>query len=134
MNDFEKCKIAYHEMRKKEKKFLIEFLKQNGYEVLNEKGGMGKRNYTSGSRLNKPYDLSNWMWVEARKNDLISLVSFQAFDVDPTSKNIHVLMDRIGVYNYNIYNPEEVFKNMVVTDIDLPFEKEDLNELLDYLV
>ena len=134
MDKFIECKNVYFEMRKEQKKILCDFLKQNGYEVLNEKGGMGISSYTSGNTFNKPYDLSNWMWIEVRRNDVFYFISFQAFDIDPSSKNVHVLMDRIGVYKYKKYSAKEAFENMVITDIDLPFGQDELKELIKYLV
>lgn len=38
--------------------------------------------------------------------------------------NIHVLMDRIGIYKYKNYVASEIIEKMVITNIELPFTEE----------
>lgn len=133
MNEFERAKNEYVMARNNERKRIISFLKENEFEVLNEFRGKGETRYTSGNRLNVPYDLSNWKWVEVKKGEWFYLISLQAFDRDPSSRNLHVLMDRIGVYKYEKYNSNEVLEKMKITDIELPMDKEKFDMLLDYL-
>lgn len=133
MSEFDIIKKEYVLARSNERKKIISVLKENGYEVLREFGGKGKTKYTSGNRLNVPYDLSNWKWIEAKKEGCFYFISLQAFDKDPSSGNLHVLMDRIGVYKYEKYNFNEVLEKMKTTDIDLPMDKEKFDMLLDYL-
>lgn len=133
MSEFDRIKNEYVMARNNERKKIISFLKENDFEVLSEFGGKGKTRYTSGNRLNVPYDLSNWKWIEAKKGGCFYFISLQAFDKDPSSGNLHVLMDRIGVYKYEKYNSNEVLEKMKTTDIDLPMDKEKFDMLLDYL-
>lgn len=133
MEDFIDIKEKYAEARNDERNNIIQFLKANGYTIISETGGKGCKNYTSKSTLKIPYDLSNWKWIETEKDNMCYLISFQAFDVDSSSGNHHVLMDRLGVYKYTKYNSKEAFENMVVTDIDLPMDDEKLLKLLEYL-
>lgn len=59
------------------------------------------------------------------------LLSLQAFEQDPYSKNYHVLMDRIGIYIYfpNSRNTADAIDRMLITDIDLPIDEEKLEKL-----
>lgn len=133
MEDFIAVKKKYEELRNVERNNMINFLKANGYTIIKGKGGKGCTNYTSKGTLKIPYDLSNWKWIETEKDNMRYLISFQAFDVDSSSGNHHVLMDRLGVYKYTKYNAKEAFENMAITDIDLPMDDEKLLKLLEYL-
>ena len=140
--DFQTIKNEYTKAREKEKRKIIDALKENKKlafltvenKVTNYpyKTGSGDINYTNRSTI-KPYDLSNWKWISVRAEELgvDFLVSLQAFDVDEDSKNTHVLMDRIGLYIHkkDRYNPKECFKNMINTGIDLPMNEEKLEKL-----
>lgn len=109
--------------------------------------GLGKGSSTYGKRrsykqLNPPYDLTNWKYVEVNKmyqidNDEIEVhyfISLQTFDRDPNSNNIHVLMDRIGIYAYvGKYRAEEAINNMKITDITLPLDNDKLEKLCEIL-
>ena len=132
MNNFIDSKNKYVELRNVERNNIIEFLKTNGY-CIKKAGGKGRKNYTSNNTLKIPYDLSNWKWIDAEKEDVCYLISLQAFDLDIISGNYHVLMDRLGVYKYTQYNSKEAFENMVITDIELPMNDEKMCKLLEYL-
>ncbi len=133
MNTFNEIKQKYSECRDLQRKLIINHLKNKGFEVLNEKGGKGKTNYTSSNKLEIPYDLSNWKWIDVKKENINYLISLQAFDKDYNTGNYHVLMDRLGVYTYEKYDAEKAFQNMVTLEIDLPIDDEKLNKLVLFL-
>ena len=111
--EFLKIKEAYKSARTEERKRIIDFItkkkdkegnyiftksKDKPYNTRNQySGGRGDKKYTSGSRLSRPYDLSNHMWIDLsyKGNDI--LISLQSFDIDPNSNNLHVLYDRVGI-------------------------------------
>ncbi len=133
MCDFRKCKDEYEKARNGEKKKLVEFLENKGFKVLNKGYGSGSKKYKAGGKLDVPYDLSNWKWVEIEKEGYTYLISLQPFDKDKKTGNIHVLMDRIGIYKYKEYSASEVIEKMVATNIELPLTEEKLNSLLTIL-
>lgn len=133
MNTFIKAKQQYNDCREAERKKIISYLKEEGFEILKERGGRGAKNYTAGKTLESPYDLSNWKWIEAAMDGINYCITLQAFDRDPNTGNRHVLMDRIGVYTYAKYNAEDAYKNMVTTEIDLPMDDEKLKMLVEFL-
>lgn len=133
MEDFIEIKAKYVELRSIERNNIIKFLEINGYTIINRRGGKGSKGYTSNNTLRVPYDLSNWKWIEVEKEGVYFIISFQAFDMDATSGNYHVLMDRLGVYKYTKYNAKEAFEDMIITDIDLPMNDEKMYKLLEYL-
>jgi len=130
---FDEIKKQYTKLREEEQKKIIAYLEDNGYSILNKGKGHGAENYNAHRHLEVPYDLSNWKWIDIKKNNQKWLISLQAFDVDSNTKNHHVLMDRIGIYKYEEYNAEEAFNNMVVTEIDLPMDEEKMEQLLKML-
>lgn len=137
--DFKDIRDLYENVREKEKHKIIQWLEDENYEVLNMNGekakrpnktGSGQKHYTSGNTI-KEFDLSNWKWISVEKNNLEYTISLQAFNVDPKTRNRHILMDRIGIYvcNYGEYNAEECFEKMQDTGIDLPMTEEKFTEL-----
>ena len=111
--DFLKIKEAYKSARTEEKKRIKDFLlskrdSDGNLIFLREKdatdtfvrtgGGYGKKHYSSGGTLSRPYDLSNHMWIDLKYKGNDILISLQSFDIDPNeNKNLHVLYDRIGI-------------------------------------
>ena len=111
--DFLKIKEAYKSARTEEKKRIKDFLlskrdSEGNLIFLKEKdatdtfvrtgGGYGKKHYSSGGTLSRPYDLSNHMWIDLNYKGNDILISLQSFDIDPNeNKNLHVLYDRIGI-------------------------------------
>ncbi|WP_295080538.1 hypothetical protein [Ruminococcus sp.] len=127
---FEEIKTEYVNAREKERKKIADYLKDNGYSVVGETGGKGRTNYKSGKNCIKPYDLSNWKWVEASKDGFNYFISLQAFDRDPGSGNYHALMDRIGICAYTgEYKEAHIASSMKISDIDLPLSETDLIKL-----
>lgn len=54
----------------------------------------------------------------------------QTFDYDPKTGNLHVLMDRIGIYVYgDNYSAVDARENMMITNIELPLNENKLKEL-----
>lgn len=66
----------------------------------------------------------------------------QSFDIDPCTKNIHILYDRIGIMfeEDNITKTKEnvevsnAFIKMKTTDWELPLSNKDLNDMIDYII
>lgn len=92
--------------------------------------------------MHPSFNLSNWKYIEAYKENHLHFISLQAFDVDPTSGNLHVLMDRLGIYKYAGCNLNDRKKNyvaydaltkMTVTDIELPLNDAKLDRLIEYM-
>ena len=135
INYFNTIKQQYVECREVERKIIVSRLKGEGYSKINQKdmdnrGGEGITEYTSGHQMKFCHNLSNWKWVECEKNGEIYLISLQSFDQNPNSKNHLVLMDRLGICKYKKYDPEAVFKNMTITEMELPMDKAKLDELV----
>lgn len=144
-NVFCAVKNAYTQIRLKEKEKLRLFLKENGFEVRQKNAGHGRSDYGR-THLEKLYDNTNWMWIEACRDNALYIISFQAFDQDPGSKNRHALMDRIGVYKYECdsfeaekkkktskYNADDAFERMQTSAYDLPLSAEDMRGLVDWM-
>ena len=69
------------------------------------------------------YDLSNWKWVCVKRNDVHFFISLQTFDKDLRTGNLHILMDRIGVYAYvGNYSSIDAQSKMMMTNIELPLD------------
>lgn len=150
IHPFLETKLQYNTLREEEKNRIIDSLNQNGYQNKNggpisHNSGKGIAEYTSGGKFNdKPYNLSNWKYVEAQKEILVLdengrqnslsvnyFISLQAFDIDPSSYNVHVLFDRIGIYVYTgKYIAKQAFFNMKTTKFELPLDEVDLEELI----
>lgn len=132
MKTFYEFKMKYNEMREIERVKLRDFLLQNGFSDVSLRGnaGKGRKKYTSGKRLSEPYDLSNWKYIEATYNNVHFFISFQPFEIDPCSHNIHSLTDRIGIYSYvGKYEVERALSNMKITDIELPLDDNKMKRL-----
>lgn len=105
---------------------IADHFEKHGYKV-NTRGSTGKgvKKYISGGQLNKPFNLSNWKWIEITKDDGREfLVSLQPPDKDPSSGNHHVLMDRIGVCSN---------EHWIISDIDLPMDERSLDALVEII-
>lgn len=129
--EFFELKDRYYQYRKNERddlsRYLRNFFKQNyedkKWKVMAKKG---ITEYTSGSRLKTKFNLSNWLWIDIDIDELKILLSFQSFDHDPKTGNLHILMDRIGLYVYSgEYSAVEAQTNMFITDIQLPLDNND---------
>ena len=161
--EFLKIKEAYKNARTEERKSIIDFItkkkdKEGNYLFTKSKdkpyttrnqylGGRGDQKYTSGSRLSRPYDLSNHMWIDLsyKGNDI--LISLQSFDIDPNSHNLHVLYDRIGIIFEkdeesddkdgkpdNELKVSDDFLKMETTNWELPLSEAEMEEMLDYII
>lgn len=129
---FEKVRAEYERQREQERVGLAAYLtthkeiKEAGLRVITfGNAGKGSEHYTSHGRI-PAYDLRNWKWVEVKGMEgFDAVISLNMPDIDPQTKNIHSLYDRIGV----IFSPEE----WVYTAIDLPLEdaeKEQIAQLV----
>lgn len=169
--EFLKIKEAYKSARTEERKSIIDFItkkkdekgnylftksKDKPYNTRNQySGGGGNKKYTSGSRLSRPYDLSNHMWIDLcyKGNDI--LISLQSFDIDPNNeKNLHVLYDRIGIIfgkdeesdnkdeesdnkdgkPDNELKVSDAFLKMETTNWELPLSEAEMDEMVDYII
>lgn len=129
--DFEEIKKMYNDARRKERNKISKFFRKHiDFETEEPAARQGIKEYTSGRRLVKKYDLSNWKWVCIKRNDVHFFISLQSFERDPKTGNLHVLMDRIGIYAYTgDYSPIEAQTKMMTTNIELPIDDIKLNEL-----
>ena len=135
---FNEIKTEYVNCREMERRAIRDHLVDRGFIVAkSSRAGKGVINYTSCGRLTKPYDLSNWKFIIAEKSGKKVFISLQAFDQDKHSRNHHVLDDRLGVYAYEVYSPEDAFSKMITTNIDLPMDEAkfaELDDLIDKLI
>lgn len=149
---FKTVKEQYVKVRENERRKIIDYLRdlrdENGNQLFSTaggeyryRGGSGIRSY--GGRRFKNFDLSNWKYVEAEYRGRYVLISLQSFEIEPTSGNLHVLYDRIGLLFekpiklkdlYNHPRVSDAFLKMKVTDWDLPLSDSDLKELTDYII
>lgn len=129
---FREIRNEYERQREQERVGLADYLTAHegiraaGLRVIiGGNAGKGSEYYTSHGRI-PAFDLRNWKWVEVKgAGDFDAVVSLNMPDIDPRTKNIHSLYDRIGV----IFSPEE----WVYTAIDLPLEdyqKEQIAQLI----
>lgn len=126
---FMETKEKYNWLRENERRKIISFMKEKGMKVSYQ-GGKGHFDYTNSGQLEKSYDLTNWKWVEMKKENKKIFISLQAFDKDKGSKNYHVLMDRIGVCVYDVEEKNPNYFNLMrMTSLELPLSESDLNEL-----
>lgn len=164
MDQFRLSKTFYNALREEERKIIIKHLKS--YRRADDtpvfkcsfSGGNGAPDY--GDRKTSPvfpaYDLTNWKYVEAVYNGIRVHISLQCFDVDPSSRNIHILNDRIGLYIYpqGTKNAKKVqmtyddplsgapkkisftdyILRMKVTPYELPLSKSDLDALAQTII
>ena len=159
--EFLKIKEAYKSARTEEKKrikaFLLSKRDSDGNLIfLKEKdgtdtfvqtsGGSGKPNYSSGGTFSRPYDLSNHMWIDLSYKGNDVLISLQSFDIDPNSKELHVVYDRIGILFeqskkipifkdcYTITKVSDAFLKMETTNWELPLSEADMEEMVNYII
>ncbi len=129
---FHHVKAAYEILREQERLGLAAYLAQHegikaaGLSVVTAKSaGKGHERYTAHGRI-PAFDLRNWKWVEVKGvGGFDAVISLNMPDIDPKTKNMHSLYDRIGL----IFSPEE----WVYTAIDLPLddvEKEQIAQLV----
>ena len=129
---FQEVKNEYERQREQERVALAAYLREHagirdaGLQVVTAgRAGKGSQHYTSYGQI-PAYDLRNWKWVEVRgMNGFNAVVSLNMLDIDPKTKNIHCLYDRIGV----IFSTED----WVCTGLDLPLEnaeKEQVAQLI----
>lgn len=124
-------KNKYNEARGDERNNISHFFSmQDDFETEKPAARAGVKKYTSGGRLMEEYDLSNWKWVCVKRKDVHFFISLQTFDRDPRTGNLHVLMDRIGIYAYvGNYSSIDAQTKMMMTNIELPMDDKKLNEL-----
>lgn len=129
--DYFEIKEMYNKVRTDEAQKIFNFFKNHkDFEVEKRAVSQGRRDYSSKRRLDKKYDLSNWKWICVKRNDVHFLISLQSFDRDPDTENLHVLMDRIGIYAYTgDYSPIDAQTKMMITNVELPINSNKLDEL-----
>lgn len=133
--DFSEIKKMYNEARGEQRNIISKFLRdQNDFETENIAARAGVKNYKSGGRMIVKHDLTNWKWLCVKRNGVNFVISLQTFDRDPHTGNLHVLMDRIGIYAYvGNYSPFDAQTKMIITNIELPLDEKKLNELYQIL-
>lgn len=132
---FEKSRNSYYAAREEQWLLLRDYFREKSdFQVTcSTAAGRGKRTYGSGDRLVPPYDLSNWRWLEMTHtpSKLVIFLSLQPFDIDPSSGNLHVLYDRIGIYVHPAEKKTraEALQKLMVTDLSLPLDASKLADL-----
>lgn len=136
--NFTDIKEAYVQNRREQWEQIRNYLaKQPGFTVpTTKRGGCGLRDYGGRGRLPRfstPYDLSDWQYIDVETEGMKYLISFQSFDLDPSSKEYHVLANRLGIYLYmqGRNKTSDAIHRMMVTQIDLPMDEKKLQELAD---
>jgi len=131
---YDKARNEYLNERKKQADIIVENLKQGGYETARRSSGIstyGKRSNPE-TRIDPPYDLRNWMWVSVKDKD--SGCSFNvllhSFDQDPSSKNYHVLVDRLSL-KCHYPKASKLTPDTTLTGLDLPLDEDALEKLMD---
>lgn len=120
---FEEVRNEYERQREEQRKTLAEYLsKHKGlheaglYVITGSKAGKGYEHYTAHGKIS-PFDLQNWKWVEVKnQKGFDCIISLNMLDIDPETRNIHSLYDRIGF----VLSPAP--EDWVYTDIDLPLD------------
>lgn len=102
LTDLRQVKRLYTKLRRAKRAEIIAALNNAAQEAGRSlkikdgnNAGQGITSYGK-SHLPKTYDLSNWQWIEAVCDDHLYIISLQAADTDPSSKNSHALFDRIS--------------------------------------
>ena len=149
-NLFESTKQNYTALRAFEQARIADEIKKievNGKKLFTKTNNMvrhGHKNYSSGKKLFPHYDNSNWKYIEATTEDGVTVhISLQTFDIDPNSRNIHVLFDRIGIYRYEQGKKEadkiepvsvrDYFYKMTTTKFELPLSDKELRQLAEQI-
>lgn len=125
---FKEVRDEYERQRENQRKCLASFLSEHkelqalGLQVITgTKAGKGSEYYTSHGRI-PAYDLRNWKWVEVKgAGGFDAIISLNMPDIDPRTKNIHSLYDRIGI----ILAPGD----WIYTAIDLPLNDTEKGEI-----
>ena len=137
--EFSDTKNKYEKLRDFERGELSIYMSNKGFNVVGEhpelganrrksRAGKGK-SYSSGGRLDPPFNLINWKWVELESDDETVIISLNPYDIDPNSGNIHVLYDRIGIYKMSKEKALLHSTKTVITKYELPLSKEDMEQL-----
>lgn len=128
---FIEAKKNYFDKRKEERNKISRYIKTiENIVPKSTRADSGSTKYASGGRLKEGYDLSNWLWVNTKIGAVNFIISLQTFDHNPNTGDLHVLMDRIGIYAYvGKYSPSDARTKMLVTDLELPLDDTDLHTL-----
>ena len=132
--DFDAARDAYRQARNDQRLLIVDALKSAGFTVKTRgNAGRGLTKYSSGGRLAPPFDLSGWMWVAGERAEVFLTVSLQVLDQDPSSLNVHALMDRIVVHVFRagdeIDNTDPLLER-ATTDLQLPLNTAEIETLL----
>lgn len=128
-------RTIYEALREEERIKLNEYLRANKkirdaglYVVSGGLAGKGSYRYKYHRKI-QPFDLRNWKWVEVKSKDGFDcVISLNMLEIDPRTKNIHSLYDRIGL----ILSPDQ--KDWVHTSIDLPLDDADREEIVKRII
>lgn len=152
--DFEDAKKKYNDFRNTERLHIVHALEAHGFDAS---GTQGTWRYTSRRKINPPHDLGMWKWIVASKGDITVFIKLQTLEQDETTKNIHVLLDRISIdafqdpnkdilseendsysksikERYGVENQfDSKFVNATITKFSLPLKEEELEELVAFV-
>lgn len=145
-NNFEEVKTRYHELRNNEWEEIRTKLEEKNFTVKRRgKAGQGSGCYGK-NRYKKGIDLSFWRWIDFSnkfKNanncdiEVHYFLSFQPFDKDPGTQNIHVLPDYLGLVvslnEKDLNNNSYLQNNMCILKWALPLSDVNVDELTIFL-
>lgn len=131
---FRDARDVYRSARNEQRRLIVDALTRAGFTVKTRgHARRGLTTYSSGGRLAPPFDLSNWMWVEGERGEHRVVVRLQVLDQDPNSKNIHALIDRLGISvsrsGVSVDDGSPLFED-ATTSLELPLNDEDLAEIV----
>lgn len=138
--EFSNIRNMYHEKRLQQATLIAEALRKKEYRYVQCHKGSSEYGSRKRNPINPCYDLSNWIWVKAVKDGVKVLVTLQVLEQDPASKNVHALIDRIGIeafpkdkksltdYVGCDYDFEPVAFKKIITRFQLPLSSDDKSE------
>ena len=119
MSKFDEIRLQCNMSRRDEKEKIIKFLKDENFDV---------KPFEVDKLIGNFYDFTNFECIEVvvKKNgmQINVIISLQASDIDPKSKNSHGLLDRIGIFIVD--DKINDYQNMIVTEFELPMNDKKL--------
>lgn len=123
-------RTVYEALREEERIKLNEYLREskaiadaNLRVVAGGSAGKGSYRYACRGKV-QPFDLRNWKWVEVKSKDGFDcVISLNMLDIDPRTKSVHSLYDRIGF----VFSSDP--KDWHCTDYELPLNDDEREKI-----
>lgn len=138
---FENVKETYRWLRLQQRDAIVEYFRGKTFQVEHHKAHVEIAKSFCGRGKNNRNWLGLDLVIKYDDSDYYDgfYISLQSFDTDSQTGNVHVVMDRIGIYQYHghdseILKPENRntingFDEMETTDIYLPMDSTDFEKL-----